>query len=277
MNSPSRNVAIFLLIIGGVLFLTGARFIIDFNWIEESNRQVYGVAGGLTILVGTAILSARYPLDIWWYKRNPPTLEPKLIRLLDELFPFFRGLDFENKKKFSQKSSIFLLRTEIELINAESIPADVEVFIAASASLYQFHTKKEVFIDLEKVVLYPVQFPTPLHLQRHACEFHDDGIILLSLKEFTEGLANPAENFNIGTYAFGVAYIHFAKIEDTISPESISVLEEIRGISIDSIIAKFNIPNFNTTAFAYETYFYDAEEMNKKAPEIYQQIKDTFL
>jgi len=277
MHSPAQFIATVLGIVGAILFLIGVN-VIEIGDFNEFQQQSFGVIGGLILTLAAAVVSLRYPVDIWWFNKYPPRLESELIILLERIFPFYTRLNLSEKKRFVKELTIFLLKTDVELMNEESVPSDVETFVAAVATQLTFYKEDEVFSLLEKIIFYPVPFPTLKNRQLHTGEFHEDGVVILSLKEFTDGLMLPKEHFNIGLYTFACSFIHYSNMSPLhLKEEDLREIELIRGFTIEDVTNTHNIHNFNIEAFLIETYFECKILFQQRMPSIFQAIESELI
>ena len=91
MHSPAQFISIILAIVGALLFLVGLN-VLEVGNFDDDQRQTFGVIGGFTLAIAAAVISLRYPIDIWWFNKYPPRLESHLILLLERIFPFYTQL-----------------------------------------------------------------------------------------------------------------------------------------------------------------------------------------
>ena len=166
----------------------------------------------------------------------------------------------------------------MELINAEALPSDVETFVAAVATQLTFYKEDEILSPLEKIIFYPVPFPTLRKPQLHTGEFHEDGIIILSLRNFTDGLMQSKKHFNIGLYTFACAYTYYNNLKfPELTEKEAKEIEVIRGFTIEDVTNTHNIHNFDTQAFLIETYFECKSLLKEKLPSIFEFIDLEFI
>ena len=273
MESPSRNLA-FILILPTVIAFT-----IAFNKIDlilpsfnpsEGLKVACRIIGIILVIAVAALFSLRYPLDVWYYKKKPPLLDPRAVKILDTVFPFFRKMPIEEKQFFTKKMALFLLNTEVSLANnddPENVPLDIETLVAQSAALFLYKTEKPIFKDLEKVIIYPGAFPTRENNEFHSCEFHTDGVIILSNAHMKAGANNPNQYFDVSTYILAEAYCHYENIGMIFNEDILGTLEEIKKTTKEKILEIHRLKELNINALAIETYINLPVTFKEKFPE----------
>ena len=232
-----------------------------FLYIGDYDQQVYYTIPTITFaMIGTGLVAVRYPVDMWWYKMFPPTLEKEIVQLFEQLLPFFQQLDLEGKKEFAKRVTLFLLDVDIKFANQDPVPRDFECLVAAMACQSAWHREKYMYDKLQKVIFYPRAFHTPDFHEYHMCEYHRDGVIILSLQDFQQGISNPNTNLNIATYCFNEYWLQNSTNSDfyasDISKNDIEKLYKIRNITEEMLKEKNKLPYFDLHAFYLETYYY---------------------
>ena len=86
-----------------ILFFTLPYLVHDSDWAK------WGIAPFLILAVAYVMAPQ---INWWWYKRNPPPLDIKIQRFIDDYFSFYQKLSPELKQRFRERTALYLLGNE---------------------------------------------------------------------------------------------------------------------------------------------------------------------
>ena len=103
-----------------------------------------------------------------------------------------------------------------------------------------------MYEKLQKVIFYPRAFHTPDFHEYHMCEYHRDGVIIMSLQDFQQGINNPTSNLNIALYSFAEYWLQNSTNSNfyayDISESDIKKLYKIRNLSEEMLKKPNKLP-----------------------------------
>lgn len=163
-------------------------------------------------------------INWWWYSTFPPRPNPTLQALMNLKIPEYPRLSPKQQQAFCHRVFMFKMGQDWTPIGfpENTLPAEVKTAISAQAVRLCLHKKDFLFPKFEKVIVYPLPFPSPNFPPLHAGEINrEDGCILLSARETLAAFANPTQYFNIALY-------EYAKIYCTTYPDDAATLTALQ-------------------------------------------------
>ncbi len=151
------------------------------------------------------------PLDYWYFKRNTPKLDKKLIHWLEHYFPWYPWIESEYKEKFHRRIVLYMYAREFKAIGTETrdVPEDIKCMITAHAILLTLGKEDFLIGDIDRIYIYKHPFPTPKLQSLHSVEADiDDGVIIMNSSLLVQAVMSPKENYNIALHAFTEAFFH---------------------------------------------------------------------
>jgi hypothetical protein len=208
----------------------------------------YGYVMAAMLVVSAVIYFLSGEINWWYYSRNPLPMPEGLRPILAKGIPFYQQLSPEEKKRFEQRTMLFRMGTDWTPTgwgeDAETLPPDVEVALAAQAVMLTFKDDNILLEPFEKVIVYPRAFPTPDYQYAHASELYvPDACLLFSAETLMLAIAQPGQWYNIGLHEYAKVWLlryperHLPDFPDT--PETWASLQEISGMPrthIESVI-----------------------------------------
>ncbi len=147
------------------------------------------------------------PINLWWYRRYPPRLDPELLKVIQHFFPYYKQLNDEEKLRFEQRVNLFNVDMEFLTKEFEEVPPDVMVLISSTAIQLTFGLYDFMMEDWEKVVLYRQAFHTPRFQYFHTGEIHaEDGVIILAADPVIKGIVKPSEGYDMSLHQMAMAW-----------------------------------------------------------------------
>ncbi len=245
--------------------------------------EMYGV--GVWIIPPVIILTAIYvfspQLDWWWYKRNPPDLDPKLKAFLHRVSPFYRALGEEGKDRFEKRVFFYLLGNDFSGMNMEDgVPEDMKAAIAVYPVTMTFSQEDFMLNPFERIVLYKHPFPSPNMKFLHASETNqEDGVILFSIEQLLQSQLNPSAFIDIGFYEY--AHVYTYKFGDTmpelhLKEEYWEVVKQVNGIKKEAISKFTGFEEPSLLGGLTAVYFTNPAKLKELYPEVYALIADYY-
>lgn len=237
----------------------------------------YWMVPPLVITVSIYILSPQ--INWWWHSKHPPELAPELTTLLERFSVFYNQLKPADKTIFRQKIALFRMGTDWTPIGWERVPDDVELALAAQAITLHFHREPFLFEKFEKVIVYPVLFPTPEHPYPHSAELYaPDGCLIFSAPELMHGFLHPRLAYNIGLHTYAEAYMasHPDAQWPAMPENSWEILEQISGLEMQQIQDILKMIPTNPIPVAIHHFFTYPETFQQTLPDIYAIFQREF-
>jgi Mlc titration factor MtfA (ptsG expression regulator) len=143
-------------------------------------------------------------------------IHPLHKKILNECFPYYHQLNFENKRLFEKRvqkfidKKAFMPEDELSMVTSE-----MKVLIAACAVQLTFGLPGVYFEHFETIHVYPDTYFSEDMYQWNAGEVHKTGLIKLSWKDFLEGYLDPDNGRNTGLHEMA----HALRLENMIQNE----------------------------------------------------------
>ncbi|HET9487770.1 MAG TPA: zinc-dependent peptidase [Chryseosolibacter sp.] len=207
---------------------------------------------------------------------------PRLYKdILQKYFPYYQALSAANKVKFERKVCNFLYSKRFIPRNAPEVSIEAKVLIAASACQLTFGLPDIYLRHFDKILVYPNEYYSSITRQYHKGEVNPRfGIIVLSWKNFLEGIVSDERSVNLGLHEMA----HALRLENIIRNEEYRFFDDdlirrfdeyARGICKD---VKRNGAFFRPYActneheffsVAIENFFDRSELFRKELPDLY--------
>lgn len=161
-----------------------------------------------TIIVGVVLIALVHvfspQINWWWYTRHPKDLDGPIIQFLERFDLYYQQLAPMARIRFRQRMALFMMGNEYMPQGWESVPADVEAIIAAAAVKVRFHEEDLLYANCEKIVVYPLAFPTPVHPHEwHSSEwFAEDGVVLFAADALMKTQLQPGKSIDLALYEY---------------------------------------------------------------------------
>jgi hypothetical protein len=250
-------------------FVGGALFFLYLSWKDSDN------APGIIpfVLVAGLIWAFAPQINWWWYSRRPPALSAGLQNLLERFSGFYRRLDAAGQKRFRDRVALCMMGTEWMPVAwpDEAVPPDVQLAIATQAVTLTFNRPAILFDKFEKVIVYPLPFPSPEHDYLHASELHqEDGCLLFSAEQLMPAFFQPGTLYNIGLHEYAKAFVltYPAEAYPDLSAEDIwTRLQTISLMSREHIESVIGMAGVEPLPVAIHHYFTFPEQFRAVLPE----------
>ena len=254
---------------------------------HQSNWAKWGI---IPFVILAVIYVMAPQVNWWWYKRNPPTLDIRIQRFIDDHFIFYQKLTPELKERFRDRVALYLLGNEFirpvhpddpdATANRKMVPEDLKAAVASVAVQLSFGKQNFLNGKFENIIIYPHPFPTPQYGDVfHTSEIYEpDGVILFASDILMTGFKSPQDFFSIALY-------EFARIFRILNPlVSYPVLDEkawdeferISGISRPKIEAVINLTDIDIWGVAVFHFYTFPERFQKFMPDLYHFMSNIF-
>jgi len=148
------------------------------------------------------------PLDYWYFKKNTPPLDKKLVQWLEKYFPWYHWIETGYTIEFQRRIVLYMYAREFQAIGKETreVPEDIKCMIAAHAVLLTSGREDFLMGDVDRIYIYKHPFPTPAIQTLHSVETNmEDGVIILNSSLLMQALISPKDNYNIALHAYAEA------------------------------------------------------------------------
>ncbi len=227
-------------------------------------------------------------INWWWYRRNPPELDMRIQRLLDDYFMFYKKLSPDLKKIFRQRTALYLLGNEFirpvhpddpdATANRKMVPEDLKAAVAATAVQLSFGKPDFMTGKFENIIIYPHPFPTPQYGDAfHTSEIYEpDGVILFASDILMAGFNSPQNYFSIGLYEFARIFkMMYPSVSYPVFGDNIwEDFEKISGKSRTVIESTVGLTHLDIWGVAVYHFFTFADRFQKQLPDLYQLISN---
>ena len=257
-----------------------------FLYIAHAKDEKFALWAIVPFVLAAAAWVMGPQINWWWYKRNPPQLDPVLQRIIDDYFLFYKNLSPDLKKRFRDRLALFMLGNEFirpprpdEGDERPPLPEDIKAAVAACAVQVNFGKENFLTSKFENIVVYPHPFPSPQFEAFHTAEIYEpDGVVLFSAEQLMTGFNSPQQFFSIGLYEYARIFkILHPSVSYPILDENIwESLEKISGMKrlvIESIIG---LPHAEIFGVAAHHFFTFGDRFLIVLPDVYQLLSNIF-
>jgi hypothetical protein len=194
----------------------------------------------IPVVIAVVIYIFHGPLDYWYFKKNTPPLDKKLIQWLEKHFPWYQWLKEDYKQEFHRRIVLYMYAREFQAIGKETrdVPEDIKCMIAAHAILLTSGKDDYLVGDIDRIYLYKHPFPSPRIPSHHSVETDmEDGVVILNSNLLMQALISPQGYYNIALHAFTEALCHIFPENDltALNQEMLEALERKAGWSLSEI------------------------------------------
>lgn len=260
-------------------FVIAALVFLYLTWEVDEGYSLYIVP---CVLILAVIYVFSPQINWWWYKRRPPELEGPLKILLSKHNQFYRQLTEPQRRRFRERTALYMLAREFMPQAMEGVPEDIKCVVAASAVQLTFGQDDFLLDPFERIVIYPKPFPSPQYPEQfHTSEIHEeDGVLLFSAEQLMRSFLHPQEFYHIGVHEFAKVYLHLHP--DAGWPDlkefSWDKLEAVSGFNLDFLTRWINLPEEAIPPLAVLIchFFIFPRRLRQIMPEEYEQLVKIF-
>lgn len=257
-------------------FVLGMALVYFFAGTTEA--KAYGIAALMLPLA--LIYIFRPQLEWWWYTRYPRGIDKAMRVFLERMFPYYEGLNTEERTRFEQRMFMYQLSKSYEARELKTIPDDFKGFIAANAVMLSFGLKEYLSPKFENIIFNPGPFVSPVFATPHVCESFEDGDfggMLFAFDAIRLDVFRQAGAYNVVLHELtnvlwkqmGWSEKDFLEYATT---DNISRMAAARGLTLAQIGAIIGKPKLNFFAVAVEHFFCAPRAFQEAAPLLYGAV-----
>lgn len=239
------------------------------------DNAIAAVVATLLIIVMIGLYFFSDVIDWNWYRKNPPKMDDRMIRLLEERLPFYQSLNTDDKLKFQGRTELFTRATDYIPNGWKSVPYDIQAWVASAPVMLTFHKDEFLLLPYERVVIYPHSFPSPQFPEQfHASEvFEEDAVVLFSSEKLMPGVLQPQQYYNIAIHEYAKVFRIVYPHHDYPNDIDWSIHENIVGYSKEKLLDYIGMEEIDAWPVLATLYFSHPEEMLSKMTSTFQKIK----
>jgi Mlc titration factor MtfA (ptsG expression regulator) len=218
----------------------------------------------------------REQLNMWWYKRYPPVLDPLSKHFLKHSCAYYKQLSAPDQLKFEQRLALFRMDKQFMFKEWEELPEEAAIAVCAAAIQITFHLPKYLLSHFGNILLYRNPFVSQDRLVFHYTEMDtEDGCIVFAGTASLQGFLNPQQYFDWGTHQMALAWQYQTKtpsqqVFGSHTPEQIRhTLQQVR--STDPVFYN-GLLDAELFGAAVEHFFHAPRQLQQHAPQYYQAI-----
>lgn len=265
-----------LYIVSGIL----AIIIILFSYNHSGEWISYYLV--FPAIMATSIYLLETQLNLWWNKRFPPRLDPKVKRIFEHYSTYYKELDPKTQRLFDSRIAIFIDdKTWINVGSEDDLAYDVKAIIAFNPVRMTLSHKDFLFPTFDRIIVYPYPFLSPVYPGHyHASEINfEDKVFVFSLKHIIPAFQQPEKYFNIALYEFARAFRHLnPEIQFPEQPKEFWInLYDVANYGFNEIRNLIGIPDsIDDFGVAVHHYFVYGEYFRNVFPDIFNQLEGIF-
>ncbi len=249
-----------------------------FAWGNEGKTALWIIP---FFVISAVIYTMSPQIDWWWYDRNPPKLEDKMIGLIERYSAVYHTFSESEKKLFLARTALITLtKNYMPMGGMESVPSDIEVWIAAHLAALTLKKEKGFEIEAyENVVVYPKLFPSPQHpLVFHASEiFEEDGVVMLGIEPMLRGITLPNQYYNVVLHEWIKVYLEQEKPAFVYPIDDIGEqLSQISGYNQEHIESCIGLACDDIRAISIHHFFQFQSNFKQHLPNLFEEYRTMF-
>ncbi len=259
-------------------FILGALVFLYLAWEVDPDWSYYLIP----CAVGAALVYVLSPqIDWWWYKRRPPELPTGLQTMFETRFDWYKQLPEPLRKRFRERTALYMKAHDFKAQGMETMPADVQAVIAATAVQISFGHQDFLMEPYEHIIVYPHPFPSPQYPDKwHTSELYDDdGVLIFSAQHLMLGFFKPRQYFHIALYEYARVFrrVHPEKPWPQWQESDWDTLQTISGMRREAIVKWIGLPDIDIDAVAVVHFFVFPERFQRFLPERFATLRDIFF
>lgn len=232
------------------------------------------------------VMKYNKPLYDNYYYFHLKQLKKSQLEIIKKQFPFYNKLESKYKRYFEHRVVSFIEDKTFVGRNGVEVTDEKKVLISATACMLTFGFRNYCIELIDHIFIYPEEFYSTINEKYHKGEFNPKlGALVLSWKDFKEGIDNHTDSVNLGIHEFAHA-IHLNSLNkrDVSSLIFRSSLNELIGIIAEKeqrlklveshFLRKYAFTNqFEFLAVTIESFIATPKEFKAKFPQMYGKVK----
>lgn len=202
---------------------------------------------------------------------------------LERSFIYFRNLNEELKKRFIDRTAVFIEQKKFVGRQNLMITDTIRIVVSACAVQVTFGLDTYTLDTFEYIVIYPDVYESPITKKMYKGEINLNGFICLSWKHVLAGIDNPTDNYNLGihewTHALRFNSINFDEtdyfFDGYINKWIAKAIHEFTLLKKGqrSIFRRYGAANIHEfLSVSTEHFFESPAEFKSNAPELFDQM-----
>ena len=165
---------------------------------------------------------------IFWYVKSQTgpaviPLNPSYRRILQKSCTYYQHLPSARKPAFERKVQRFIMIKRFVPRQLSHVTMEMKVLISAAAVQLTFGLPNVYLRHFRTILVYPDTYYSTISRKYHKGEVNPAwGIIVLSWRNFVEGLVNPGDSINLGLHEMA----HALRLENLIRNAEHGFLDE---------------------------------------------------
>jgi hypothetical protein len=259
-------------------FVIGTLATLYWAW-EHSDKAAIWIVPFFVMMAVIYIMSPQ--IDWWWYDRNPPKLEDRMMQLIERYSAVYQTFNEKEKAFFMSRTALIsMTKNYMPMGGMDSVPSDIEVWIAAHLAVLTLKKEKNFEIEAyENVVVYPKLFPSPQHpLVFHASEiFEEDGVVMLGIEPMLRGITLPNQYYNVVLHEWIKVYLQQEKPSFVHDVDDVwESLSQISAYSREHIESCIGLPCDDARAVSIHHFFQFQSNFKIHLPQHFEEYRTMF-
>ena len=213
-------------------------------------------------------------------------LTPQQLEILKTKFLFYNKLDDKHKGYFEHRVATFINDKRFIGRKGVVITDEIKVLVSATACMLTFGFRNFHIGLIDRIFIYPNEFYSTINDEYHKGEFNPKmGALVLSWKDFQEGIEDEKDHINLGIHEFTHAiHLNCLGKRDVSSIIFRSTFNDLIRIISDKeqgekLIESHFLRNYAFTnqfeflAVTIESFIETPREFKSKFPKIYGKVK----
>jgi Mlc titration factor MtfA (ptsG expression regulator) len=201
--------------------------------------------------------------------------------VLQRRFPYFREMEAADRPKFVKRLSEFIHIREFEGRKGLDVSPEIKILISATAIQLTFGLEEYLLPRFATVIVYPYEYYSGVSRSYHKGEANIGGAIVLSWKDFEDGIEDEHDKLNLGLHEWAHALMLenrigegrdpiFSEYIDKWQSEAQPVFQKVDEIYSDVFrhYGATNISEFFSVCM--EVFFEDPGLFSAKTPELFR-------
>lgn len=221
------------------------------------------------------------PIDKWWWKKRPPSLDPKIKSWVEVYSPIYKSLSSDLKQRFEERLSIFMRLKDftVKVKKDFHLEEDMKALLSHDFIRLTLHRDEYLLPAYEHFVLYNHAFGTPNFQFLHSFEYNDeDGVVIFSREELVNGFNLGLDYFNIGLYGAISTFISsYPRLKyPNVADITIEQLCTDLQINLESIVSTLGFKEISKLSMLIYAYFEYSERLQSLYPEKHADLELIF-
>ncbi len=217
-------------------------------------------------------------VDWWQAIRKPPLMPKGLERSIGFAFPFYQKLNTIEKKRFRDRTMLWMMNREFHAQGLKNIPEEVKATLAAYAVMMTFGKKDYLLHAYQNIAIYPHPFPSPNYEVLHNSETNDeDGAFVFNVGFVMKTVNAPLNNYCLPIHEYVHAWMQTHPQDFKPLPNNIwDTLSHVRGFNREFVEKYVGLAHFDNHQPAVEAFLTVPQRFRDALPELFEEYVRIF-